>query len=141
MKTHTIDLVVAKEDIYEPVGHAGYDAYLRYYRDGANALLDETIGANHGNMNERYGVNCSATEAHIKYTKELFEGDRIRVISTIERIGAVNMTYNQRIERDDIVISTAEVVTTFHSGGKAQRIPDEIREKLIAAFPHLKDPE
>ena len=145
MKTYTVELVVAQEDIDESVGHAGYGAYARYYKAGADGLLMEIIGADHGSMRDRYGVNCSAVDSHIRHPAELLEGDRITVYTDIESLGKASITYKQHIEKESTTVSTAVIVTAFNTKEnlkrKAVRMPPEIREKLIAAFPHLGDPE
>ena len=120
---------------YEDTDFSGavYHAnYLRFMERGRTELLrslgvhqGQALGAAHG---EAFGFVVRRME--IDFLKPARMDDELIVETTPMNVGGASIDLNQRVLRDGEVLVTAQVRVGCVVGGRAGRLPAEVRRKL-----------
>ena len=120
---------------YEDTDFSGavYHAnYLRFMERGRTELLrslgvhqGQSLGASQG---EAFGFVVRRME--IDFLKPARMDDELIVETTPMKVGGASIDLNQRVLRDGEVLVTAQVRVGCVVGGRAGRLPAEVRRKL-----------
>ncbi|MEH7334346.1 thioesterase family protein [Neobacillus drentensis] len=79
------------------------------------------------------GVEAVAVHIGVDYKKEVFQGDKLFITTTLERVGNTSFTLTQKIIRDEqeLVVSSEAVLTTIDRKLRSKvKVPDEVRSLL-----------
>ena len=118
---------------YEDTDHGGvvYHAnYLKFMERGRSEYL-RSHGVQQKQLQQEYGILFAVTHMDIRFITPAHLDDALSVESTITHIKGARITFSQRIMRQDVCISEAEVhLACIHERGKACRIPQYMLERL-----------
>ena len=82
-------------------------------------------------LESTFGLRTLVVNSNITYLDEVFEGDRLTVLTDVELGDKSSMLYKQSINRNGGMVSTADITVVFVDKDKKPiRIPDDIRSKL-----------
>jgi len=130
MRTKILEMTIGMEDMDRLYGHAGYDAYLRWFKRGHLDLLDG-IGIGLEALKKDCGLGNVVRHAEIDYKAPISHGDRIVIRTKISGIGSTSVRYSQTIEKGDLEVSAARMAVVFvDKEGKPAYIPSPVRQKL-----------
>ncbi len=122
---------------YEDTDAAGIVYYANYLRftDRARTELLRDIGAAHGQMKVRHGVDFVVKNCVADYLQPAFLDDALDVWTTRSETKGASVTLRQAIRRggQDLVVMYVKIVARNQKTGQAARIPSDVR----AAFEQL----
>lgn len=95
-KEYVLELRVYLEDT-DAQGHVYYANYLRFFERGRSEILEE-LGVP---LAESTRPDCRLVvyEARVKFRRPAVLGDRLQVITTMERSSEYRLTFRQQIRR------------------------------------------
>jgi acyl-CoA thioester hydrolase len=121
---------------YEDTDFSGvvyHASYLRFMERGRTELIRD-LGIDQRDLFDGGHALAFAVRAmRIDWLKPALMDDLLTVETTPVDMEGASMTVRQRVLRGDDELVTAEVKVVCVGGGRARRIPDQLREKLGAA--------
>jgi len=130
-REHRFALTVYFEDT-DTAGIVYYANYLKFMERARSDML-RAAGIDQKAELERSGSAYAVAEVAIRYRKPAFLGDDLVVVSTLEKVGAVSVTIQQRVMRGADLVADAMVTAAFLTAGqRPQRQPREWVERFQA---------
>lgn len=117
---------------YEDTDFSGivYHAnYLRFIERARTELLRE-FDLHQREIHAGEQVFFVVARMNIEFLRPARMDDLLTVETRVERITAATLDLDQRVRRGDETLFTARVLIAAVSGGRACRIPRDVREKL-----------
>jgi acyl-CoA thioester hydrolase len=122
---------------YEDTDFSGvvyHASYLRFMERGRTDYL-RLLGIDHRAMFDRTaaegaGFAFVVRNMTIDFLKPAYMDDVLTVVTTPEEVGGASATLLQRVMRGDDVLIEAQVRFAVVAGGRAQRIPKNLRESM-----------
>ncbi|MBB4198678.1 tol-pal system-associated acyl-CoA thioesterase [Rhodoblastus sphagnicola] len=117
---------------YEDTDFSGivYHAnYLRFIERARTEMLRE-VDLHQAEIHAGEQIFFVVARMSIEFLRPARMDDLLTVETRVERITAATLELDQRVKRGDEVLFTARVLIAAVSGGRACRIPREVREKL-----------
>ena len=111
-------------DFSGAVYHAGY---LRFMERGRTEML-RALGVEQGATLAKFGFVVRAVT--IEFLKPARMDDMLSIETTPVDVGGASMELAQRVLRGDEVLATARVRVGCVAGGRAARMPAEVRARL-----------
>jgi acyl-CoA thioester hydrolase len=112
-------------------GHMGYDKALSLFHDARIAFIN-SLGYTELNIGENSGIIIG--EAYVKYKKEIFLNDNLRVFITISEIKDATFIMNYSVFKQDddkeAISGYTKVVSFSFLDKKVDLIPKDFLEKL-----------
>jgi acyl-CoA thioester hydrolase len=125
----TLRVRFCETDLMGIVHHA---TYLVYFETGRVEWLRRR-GITYADWTER-GVQVPVAKAEVQYRAPSRFDDLLSVETTLTKLRTVSLDFNYRIRRDDVLVAEGFTRLACTSpAGKLLRIPEEIREALLAA--------
>jgi acyl-CoA thioester hydrolase len=118
---------------YEDTDFSGFMqhvAHLRFFERGRT----EFLRAHNINQSELFAVSglvFVVRKMSVDYVKAARMDDELCVETAIVKIGGASIEMTQKILRSEEILAAAHVRIGALAGGRAQRLPDEIRSLLI----------
>ncbi len=122
-KDHVLELRVYLEDT-DAQGIVYYANYLRYFERGRSEIL-ESLGIS---MEEVARPDCRLVvyEARIKFRRPAVMGDRIEVLTSMQRVSEYRITFRQQVRRrgeDEALVSGEVDVVAIDRNGTLKELP------------------
>ncbi|PPQ37683.1 (3S)-malyl-CoA thioesterase [Rhodoblastus acidophilus] len=117
---------------YEDTDFSGivYHAnYLRFIERARTELLRE-FDLRQREIHAGAQIFFVVARMNIEFLRPAHMDDLLTVETRVERIAAATLDLDQRVKRGEETLFTARVLIAAVSGGRACRIPRDIREKL-----------
>ncbi|MCW2315022.1 acyl-CoA thioester hydrolase [Rhodoblastus acidophilus] len=117
---------------YEDTDFSGivYHAnYLRFIERARTELLRE-FDLRQREIHAGAQIFFVVARMNIEFHRPAHMDDLLTVETRVERIAAATLDLDQRVKRGEETLFTARVLIAAVSGGRACRIPRDIREKL-----------
>jgi len=112
-------------------GHMGNDKALLLFQD-ARISFFRSLGYSELNIGEDTGIILG--EAYLKFKKEIFLNDNVRVFITISDIKEASFIMNYSVfkQEDDkeAISGYTKIVTFYYPNKKVVKIPNEFLEKI-----------
>ena len=123
---------------YEDTDFSGlvyHASHLRFMERGRTELLRE-LGIHQRAMLEGGGGDGGAIffvvrAMTIDFKRAARMDDLLAVETSVEEVGAASLALTQKIWRDAELLVTARVTVAAVEGGRARRLPPDVREKFI----------
>ena len=128
------DFYLEKRIYYHDTDAGGvvyYASYLEYFEEARTEHM-RNIGID---VAEYAGKGSLFAVVHLEvdYKYPARYGDVIKVSAQIEKIGNASIHFAQEVKRGDTLLIKAQVVLAcIDSNMKARRLPDEMRQRLLA---------
>jgi acyl-CoA thioester hydrolase len=121
---HVLEFRVYLEDT-DAQGIVYHGTYLRYFERGRSELF-ESLGIP---MEEVARPDCRLVvhEIRMKFRRPAFLGDRVQVMTSMQRASEYRLAFHQQIKRrgEDDPLVTGEVhVVAIDEGGKLKELPE-----------------
>jgi len=110
-------------------------SYLRFLERGRTELLRAVEVAQSDLHAEMGGLAFVVRKMNIEFLGAAVMDDVLTVVTRPKEMRGASMTLAQEVRRGDEVLVTADVMVAAVRGGRAVRIPDELRAALNAAAP------
>lgn len=122
------------------LGHVNNAVFLNWLEQARLAALEALGFGVQALIEGRWSSNVVRIE--IDYRRPARFGDRLRVLTWLERLGNTSLALGHRIEREDEpeagpVAEARVVVVWLDAEGRPTRVPDEVRSRLAG----LEGPE
>lgn len=131
MRSHEIEVRVYYEDT-DFSGVVYHASYLRFMERGRTELI-RALGIDQKQLFDGGAPLAFAVRAMtIDFLRPAVMDDLLTVETTATEMRGASMTVRQRVTRAGEPLVEAEVKVVCVGGGKARRIPDPLREKLLA---------
>jgi len=127
-KPHLFSIRVYYEDT-DFSGIVYHANYLRFIERARTEML-RNVDLHQAEIHAGAQMFFVVARMNIEFLKPARMDDLITVETRIERITAATLDLDQRVTKGDALLFTARVLVAAVSGGRACRIPREIREKL-----------
>ena len=106
-----------------------YGAYFAHLEEGRNEYC-RSRGIDLAEYAKK-GIQFPVVHAEVEYKAPARYGDKIRILTRLERIGNSSLHFLQEIRRDDCLLVKARVVwACIAEDLKAQAVPQEVRQAL-----------
>ena len=130
MSEHRMTIRIYYEDT-DFSGLVYHASYLRFMERGRTEILRE-VGVGQQEMHAQMaGLAFVVRRMTIDFKRPARMDDLITVVTVPAEVRGASMLLHQRVERDGIVLVSAEVqVAVVDAQGQAQRIPPGLRERL-----------
>jgi acyl-CoA thioester hydrolase len=124
---------------YEDTDFSGlvyHASYLRFMERGRTDYL-RLLGIDHRGLFEQAGHKGSGAafvvrSMHIEFLKPARMDDVVEILTASEEVKGASIMLRQRVARDGETLVDARVRVALVAGGKAQRIPQALREAMTA---------
>lgn len=135
---HRLALRVYYEDT--DAGRVAYHAsYLRFFERGRAEAL-RLLGVDQVALLQEAGLLFVVRRIEIDYLASALLDDLLTISTKAVRMGGASLDMLQEARRGESVLARARVVcVAVGREGRALRLPDALRLKLIAGFPALSD--
>ncbi|MEM9232700.1 MAG: tol-pal system-associated acyl-CoA thioesterase [Pseudomonadota bacterium] len=128
MLSSTIQIRVYYEDT-DFSGLVYHANYLRFFERGRTEGMRENGYSNSDLMQRDDPVVFAVRSMDIQFHKAARMDDLLDVTTTVAEVKGARMIFDQRIERDGELITSAKVmVACLHPDGRPQRFPADVRE-------------
>ncbi len=120
---------------YEDTDFSGivYHAnYLRFIERARTEMLRE-MDFHQGEIHAGEQAFFVVARMNIEFLRPARMDDLLTVETRVERVTAATLDLDQRVKKGEEILFTARVLIAAVSGGRACRIPREMREKLAPA--------
>lgn len=132
--THYMPLRVYYEDT-DASGIVYYANYLKFIERARTDLL-RLIGITHSEMARGTGLAFAVRHCHIDYHMPARLDDEIEVVTRVSKVRGASLDAEQTVRRgSDHLVSTKLKIACIDSGGRARRLPKEIRAALLDLTP------
>ncbi len=123
IKDHRLEIRVYLEDT-DAQGIVYYANYLRYFERGRSEIL-ELLGVPMDQV-ARPDSRLVVYEIRVKFRRPVVLGDRIEVLTSMERESAYRLTFRQQIRRkgeDEALVSGEVDVVAIDNNGTLRELP------------------
>lgn len=123
---------------YEDTDASGIVYYANYLRfiERARTDLMRLIGITHSDLVQASGLAFTVRRCHIDYHLPARLDDEIEVVTRVLDVRGASLEAEQNIRRGaDNLVSTNLQIACIDSGGRARRLPKEIRAALLQLAP------
>jgi acyl-CoA thioester hydrolase len=110
-------------------GRVYHASYLRFLERGRTEWLRRR-GFAHRDLAESSGVMFAVRSLQIDYLMPAMMDDLLEVETRAAVVRGASITFHQRVVRGDKELVTAEVLVASLRGGRAARIPADLRLRL-----------
>lgn len=122
----------------DQMGIVHHAAYITWFEEGRSAFT-RAIGYPYSRL-EAEGLSLAVTEVQARYHRPARYDDEVIVAARLDELQSRGMTFSYEIRRasDDALLVTGltrHISVDHHSG--VRRIPDALREKLLAGIARL----
>lgn len=116
-------------------GHLNHSVYLNYFEEARVRTLEEAGFPLRDLLDRDWGVHVVRVE--VDYRQEAFLGDRLRIRTRVDEVKRSSIAVLQRASKagsDSIeLVCEARVVWVWvDETGRPQRVPEEVRDALLA---------
>lgn len=126
---HHFALSVYFEDT-DAYGIVYYANYLKFMERARSDML-RAVAIDQASELAASGAAYAVVEARLKYRRPARLGDDIKVVSTVERVGASTVDIHQRVMRGDEHLVDGHITAAFLDGqGRPRRHPPEWAAKF-----------
>lgn len=133
-RVHYMPLRVYYEDT-DASGIVYYANYLKFIERARTDML-RLIGVAHSDLMRASGLAFTVRRCHIDYRMPARLDDEIEVLTRILAVRGASLDAEQNVRRDtDNLVSTNLQIACIDSGGRARRLPKEIRTALLQLAP------
>lgn len=112
-------------------GHMGYDKALTLFHDARISFIN-SLGYTELSIGEDTGIIIG--EAYVKYKKEIFLNDSLRVIITISDIKEASFVMNYSVFKEDddkeAISGYTKIISLYLPEKKVVSIPKDFLQKL-----------
>ncbi|MHC4955831.1 MAG: acyl-CoA thioesterase [Planctomycetota bacterium] len=136
MTTPSTIEVEARSYELDPYGHLNNSVYVNWLEHGRLCFLRDR-GESYTSIPEKYGVHVVVVRQEIDYKAQVQLGDRLQVISRIERFGNSSFVFGQQIAfpegRQNAGRLVADAKVTMVCAGPDEQsmpMPDDLRRRL-----------
>ncbi len=131
---HYMPLRVYYEDT-DASGIVYYANYLKFIERARTDML-RLIGITHSKMARASGLAFAVRRCHIDYHLPARLDDDIEVVTRVLDVRGASLDAKQNVRRGaDNLVSTNLQIACIDSGGRARRLPTEIRAALLELAP------
>lgn len=135
---HHIQLRVYYEDT-DAGGVVYHASYLRYAERGRTEML-RTGGLTNSNLAEEQGVLFVVRKLAVDYLKPARLDDCLTLTTFLEEMRSSSFLMRQEIMRGNELLCVCNVtLVTVNRAGRPVRLPDSVREMLLARLPESQD--
>ncbi len=123
---------------YEDTDASGIVYYANYLRfiERARTDLMRLIGITHSDLMRASGLAFAVRHCHIDYHMPARLDDEIEVATRVLDVRGASLDAEQNVRRGtDNLVSTNLQIACIDSGGRARRLPKEIRAALLQLAP------
>ncbi len=123
---------------YEDTDASGIVYYANYLKFIERARTDmmRLIGITHSEMVQDSGLAFAVRHCHIDYHMPARLDDEIEVVTRVLDVRGASLDAEQNVRRGtDNLVSTNLQIACIDSGGRARRLPKEIRAALLELAP------
>ncbi|MDD4202662.1 MAG: thioesterase family protein [Candidatus Omnitrophica bacterium] len=113
------------------MGVVYYANYLVWFEVGRTSLLKK-IGLPYRQIEEDHGYQTMVREVKCTYSAPATYDDDVIIESSISSVKNSSLVFDQKALLNGKLLAEAKIVLVFVRDGKATRIPDDIKGKLIA---------
>jgi acyl-CoA thioester hydrolase len=110
-------------------GRVYHASYLRFLERGRTELLHR-LGFANQEIAGRLGVIFVVRRMQIEYLAPAVMDDLLRIETEISELSGASMEFLQRVSCGGRELVTANVLVASVCGGRAARIPDDLRRRL-----------
>jgi len=117
---------------YEDTDFSGlvyHASYLRFMERGRTELLRE-LGLAQRALVEQGALFFVVRAMEIDFRKPAIMDDLLTVETAIASVGGASIGMDQKVLRDGELLASAKVTVAAVEGGRARRLPAQIREKF-----------
>ena len=129
--THLVRVYYEDTDFSGVVYHA---AYLKFMERGRTEFL-RGLGLQQGATHAANGLGFAVRGMQIEFLQPALMDDQLGVETIAGEVGGASLYMHQRILRGAQVLVTADVKIAVVRGGRAARLPAEIRNLLERGLP------
>lgn len=130
--SHTFHLRVYYEDT-DLAGIVYYANYLKFVERARSTLVREA-GIDQNVMKDQHGLVFAVRSFQADYFSSAKMDDELRVETAVRQVTGARIVFEQNVFRDDILLFSATVTVVCATlGGKAARVPAEIRANMEKA--------
>ncbi len=116
----------------DQMGVVYYANYLRYFEAGRNEFI-RAKGLRYRDFEATHGLLLPVVEAHVGYRTPARYDDLLEVETALVEVRRASARFGYRIVRDgELVVTGHTVHACVDRGGKIQRMPRELLERLSA---------
>jgi len=126
---HSIRVYYEDTDFSGIVYHANY---LRFIERARTEMLRD-VDLHQGEIHAGESVFFVVARMSIEFLRPARMDDLLAVETRVLKLAAATLELDQRVKKGDEVLFTAKVLIAAVSGGRACRIPKNVREKLSAS--------
>ncbi len=131
---HYMPLRVYYEDT-DASGIVYYANYLRFIERARTDMM-RLIGITHSDLVQDASLAFTVRRCHIDYLLPARLDDEIEVLTRILDVRGASLDAEQNVRRGaDLLVSTNLQIACIDSGGRARRLPKEIRAALLRLAP------
>ena len=131
---HYMPLRVYYEDT-DASGIVYYANYLKFIERARTDML-RLIGITHSGLAQASGLAFTVRRCHIDYHLPARLDDEIEVVTRVLDVRGASLDAQQDVRRGtDNLVSTNLQIACIDSGGRARRLPKEIRTALLDLAP------
>ncbi len=132
--THYLPLRVYYEDT-DASGIVYYANYLKFIERARTDLM-RLIGITHSDLKSASGLAFTVRRCHIDYHAPARLDDEIEVLTRVLDVRGASLDAEQNIRRGaENLVSTTLQIACIDQGGRARRLPKEIRAALLQLAP------
>ncbi|MGB4102050.1 MAG: tol-pal system-associated acyl-CoA thioesterase [Alphaproteobacteria bacterium] len=128
--THVFPLRVYYEDT-DAGGVVYYANYLRFFERARTEFL-RSFGVAQQELRRTHSLIFAVRSCEVDYLAPAFLDDMLQVVTEIRAVGASRLDMAQIIRHEERTITTGRItVVAIGVDGKAKRIPDFLRQKIL----------